>query len=375
MVLTAAAVIGLRIAAQQLDRAPAERALTDAAIFDLGIQDTGSDSASWALVNRGVPVDSPESLAGSDDIALVWSLRASPHFYRRSDLLGVLTAVSPFSEADAGKRIISAAQPLKAAGISARDGLSEVAGQLRRLVQSPTVKGELSTRVSAVLDEPYLKDCVPCGAVHVYEMPFRLGALYGGLELAPGTSPPLLKRIPGWPHRPAGPDPDPTAAPEHLQVIRNYLRFLGPAAPKDVAGFLDASLADVKAHWPEDAVEVSVEGAKAWTLGEPDGAPVDSTLVRLLGPYDLLLQGRDRHVLVSDKAHHKALWPTIGRPGAVLSGTEIIGTWRPKASGSKFSVRLDTWVSASKAVRARIEEQAALLAAHRGLTFAGLLTD
>ena len=62
-----------RVAAQQLDRPPAPRPFTDAAVLDLGVQDTGRDGASWALVNRGVPVESPAALAQSPDLALVWT--------------------------------------------------------------------------------------------------------------------------------------------------------------------------------------------------------------------------------------------------------------------------------------------------------------
>jgi hypothetical protein len=374
-VLTAEDVVGLRIAAQQLDRPTADRVLTDAAILDLGIQDTGRDGASWAMVNRGIPVSGPDALAGCADLSLVWSLRASPHFHHRADLLDVLVANSPFSDADAAKRLIGADRPLRAAGIDARAGMAEVASKMRRIVTSPTVKGEVSTRLTASLGPPYLRTCVSCAAVHAWEMPFRLGALYGGLELEPGTSPPVLRRIPDWPRRLAGPAPDPMAAPRRLQVIRNYLRFLGPATPQQVAGFLDAAVADIKVHWPEDAVEVSVDQKLAWSLADPGQPSVDSTLVRLLGPFDLLLQGQDRQLLVPDNARRKALWPTLGRPGAVLSGTAVVGVWRPKAAGKKLSVRLGAWSRLSAAVRSRIEQQAALLAEHRGLTFAGVTTD
>lgn len=141
-------------------------------------------------------------------------------------------------------------------------------------------------------------------------------------------------------------------------MIRSYLRYLGPATPQDVAGFLDAAVADIKSHWPEDAVEVSVHGKKAWSLSAPAETSVDPGLLRLLGPFDLLLQGRDRNVIVPDKTRHRALWPTLGRPGAVLSGAEIVGVWRPKASGKKFTVRLDAWMPLGSAVMALIEEQA-----------------
>lgn len=371
--LTAAEVVAGRIHAQQLDRPVADRTVVDAAILDFGIQDTGRDAASWALVNRGVPVPRPDAVSSSDELALAWTLRGAPHFYRRADLPDVLVATSPFSDVDAAKRMIGAAQPLAAAGIGSREGLSRLATALRDIVTAPTVKGEVSSRLTQVLEEPYLRDCVPCGAVHSWEQPFRLGALYAGLELEPGTSPPVLRQIPDWPQREPGPAPDPLAAPERLQVIRNYLRFLGPAAPTDVAGFLDAPLAEVKAHWPEDAVEVRVAGRKTWSLGEWVSSPVDPALLRLLGPFDLLLQGRDRQLLVTDRARHKALWPTLGRPGAVLSGSEILGTWRPRASGRKFSVTVEAWGPVDRASRDRVQEQADLLAAHRGLSRAGVI--
>jgi hypothetical protein len=94
-------------------------------------------------------------------------------------------------------------------------------------------------------------------------------------------------------------------------------------------------------------------------------------VVRLLGPFDLMLQARDRHRLVPDAARHKQLWPTLGRPGAVLVDADIVGTWRPQAAGRKFSVRLDVWQPLSRSVRAAVEEQAARLSAHRHLAFQG----
>jgi hypothetical protein len=364
-------VLAYRIRAQQLDRAEASRALTDAAIFDFGVQDTGRDGASWALANRGVPISSAAGLESSPDVALAWTLRSSPHYYRRGELADVLVATSPFSDADAAKRLVGADKPLKQAGITARQALAEVAGRMRSVVTRPMGKGEVSTRLTPLLDGPYLRDCRSCGTVHAWETPFRLSALYAGLELEPGTSPPVLTRIPGWPRRTPGPAEDPLTAPKHLQPIRNYLRFLGPAKPNDVAGFLDAPVAEITKHWPTDAIEVEVDGVARWWL-EDLATDSDPDLVRLLGGFDLLLQGRDRDLLVPDTTRHKSLWPIIGRPGAVLVGTEIVGTWRPRTAGSNFTLRLELWTKIGKAVRQRLEAQAVRLADHRGLTLAGI---
>src|SRR5215204_6031830 len=364
--------LAYRIRAQQLDRAMASRSFTDAEILDFGVQDTGRDGASWALVNRGVPVASAGELESCPDLALAWTLRSAPHFYRRDELPDVLVATSPFSEQDAARRVINAGKPLQEAGIRTLDGLAEVATQMREVVTKPMVKGDVSTALTAKLAAPYLRYCGSCRATHAWEIPFRLGALYAGLELEPGTSPPVLRRIPDWPKRAPGPADDPGSAPERLQPIRNYLRFLGPATPNHVAAFLDAPVAEIRAHWPEDAVEVAVEGRKRWILKDRGKSDHDAGLVRLLGGFDLFLQGKDRELIVPDKSRHKQLWPVLGRPGAVLSGVEIVGTWRPKAAGRTFTLRLHPWSKISKAVENRIEAEADRLAAHRGLTLAGI---
>jgi hypothetical protein len=363
-----------RIHAQQLDRAEAARAITDAAIFDFGVQDTGRDGASWALANRGVPVRDAGELEASPDVALAWTLRAAPHYYRRTDLPDVLVATSPLSDADAAKRVVGAGKPLKAAGIPMLAGLTEVATQMRHVVTRPLVKGDVSTQLTARLDPPYLRYCGACKATHSWEVPFRIGALFAGLELEPGTSPPVLRRIPSWPKHPPGPAPDPMAAPEPLQPIRNYLRFLGPATPNDVAAFLDSPVAVIKAHWPEDAVEVDVVGRKGWVLGDVGDIEQDQDqdLLRLLGGFDLFLQGKDRGLIVPDVSRHKELWPILGRPGAVLRGTEIVGSWRPKTTGGEFTLRLSLWTALSKRIRGQLEIQAERLAAHRGLQLAGI---
>ena len=369
MDVTREQVIGHRIAAQQLDRASSMgRAVTEAAILDLGVQDTGRDGASWALANRGVPLASPSALVTSDDLALVWSLRVSPHSYRRTELVDVMTAVSPFDESDATRRLVGAADPVAAIGVGVPAAIATVARAQRALVSEPMVKGELSTRLTAELPEAYGSWCKGCGVTHVPESLFRLAALFGGLELEPASSPPVLRRIPGWPRRPAGVASDPAAAPAHLQVVRGYLRLLGPATPAEVAGFLDTTTAVIKEHWPEDAVEVRVEGRKKWLLGElQEPQPV----VRLLGPYDLLAQGKDRDLLVPDPARRKQLWPTLGRPGALLADGEIVGWWRPRAKARTLQLEIERWQPRAVSTDA-IEEQAERLAAHRGLTLGSI---
>jgi hypothetical protein len=93
---------------------------------------------------------------------------------------------------------------------------------------------------------------------------------------------------------------------------------------------------------------------------------------RLLGPYDPYLQLRDRELLVADEARRKDLWPVLGRPGAVVAGGEVVGTWRPRTSGRKLTVRIEWWGRPRAADRGLVEDQAERLAAHRGAVLAGV---
>ncbi|MGW6132093.1 DNA glycosylase AlkZ-like family protein [Cellulomonas sp. NPDC055163] len=385
-----AQVLRHRVRAQQLDRAvDTARRPDDADVLDLGVQDTGTGGAAWSLANRGVPVEA-DAARWPAELALAWTVRGAPHAYRRADLPGVEVALRPYSPADAAKRVYDASKPLHEAGIEVPDALAAVAQEMRRIVAEPTVKGVMSTRLTEAMPEPYLRYCRPCDATHLYEMPFRLAALHAGLELEPGTSPPVLRRVPGWPPdqvadlTPAtfpgarGPGPEPV---ERLDVVRAYLHHLGPATPHDVASHLDAMLADVTAHWPRDVREVVVEGETRWVLEADADALLAADagtgrattvagdpVVRLLGPFDLYLQARDRSLLVADPARQKDLWRTLGRPGAVLVDGEVLGTWRPKASGRRLTVIVDAWEPWSPAVQRAVEAEQERLAAHRGLT-------
>jgi hypothetical protein len=349
-------VMTFRVKAQQLDRAKGTVAST--AVLDLGVRDTGPDGALWALAIRGVDVKK----LSDKDVILLWTVRGAPHLYRRADAGKVAAALEPFSDADAGKRIYDAAKPLKAADISILDALGEVAKQLRAIVTKPTVKGDVSGRLTKVMPEPYLRFCRPCDATHLYEMPFRLSAIRAGLELQPGTSPPVLQRISGFKKA--------AKSTDKFNLIRGYLAQLGPATPKHVAEYLDAPLKDVKDNWPEDVTEVTVGKEKRFVLASDAGAleSAESKATRLLGPFDLFLQARDRSTLVPDSTRAKQLWPTLGRPGAVLSDGDLIGTWRPRKSGSKFTVAVQPWGKLTAATRKAITEQAERLAAFRDIS-------
>lgn len=232
---------------------------------------------------------------------------------------------------------------------------------MRSVVTEPMVKGDVSARVAAVMDPPYLRFCRPCNAIHLYEMPFRLAALRAGLELQADTSPPMLLPRRGFERA--------AESREEHDVVRAYLRLLGPATPKHVADYLDAPVKDIKARWPQDAAEVSVEGELRWLLAD-DLVELAADQVKgsqLLGPFDLFLQAKDRTLLVADPAQRKALWPVLGRPGAVLVDGEITGMWRPKKSGKRIGISVELWGKQSKSAHDKVERNTEKLAAFREL--------
>ena len=101
----------------------------------------------------------------------------------------------------------------------------------------------MSAELHRRLPEPYQRWCRVCEAEHLYEQPFRLAALQGGLELqtrhlSPGAgADPRLARA-GQARRPVA------------RLVRAVLRLLGPATPKQVADYVDATVKDVKAAGP-----------------------------------------------------------------------------------------------------------------------------
>jgi hypothetical protein len=78
---------------------------------------------------------------------------------------------------------------------------------------------------------------------------------------------------------------------------------------------------------------------------------------------------------VADEARRKDLWRVLGRPGAVVADGEVVGTWRPRASGKRLTVRVEPWGRLKGRDRALVSEQAERLAAHRGVSLADVVEE
>jgi hypothetical protein len=186
---------------------------------------------------------------------------------------------------------------------------------MRDLAARPVVKGEMSAALTERLAEPYLRWCNPCQATHTYEQP-------SGSRCA--------KRV-----------------PEHLDVVRAMLRLLGPATPK---------LGRRVRRQPGPRRE----GPLARGRGAGRG--------RRRRP-----RRAGRELVVPDADARKDLWRTLGRPGGVLVGHELVGSWRPRSKGKRLQVAVTVWGGGD--IANGVAEQAERLAAFRGQAFAGFSED
>jgi hypothetical protein len=360
-------VIAYRVAAQGLhrDTAPSVR---DLGVLDIGVQEAMGHPAALAFAAR-LPLSVPVAPAAvpigpGHQLALAWTLRGAPHVHSRRDLDLVARALWPLSEADATGRLNESGPSVKRAGIPALEQFTRAVDAMRAVVTEPTAKGAASTAVTKKLPAPMRHDCRACKTKHVSDSAMRSAAPAAGLEIEPGTAPPVLVPRAGA-TLPDGPDPSAVAA-----LARGYLTYLGPADVGEFAGYLEARRADVAEVWPADGLaEVTVDGTSRWLpedqLDALRSAPAPA-IVRLLGPFDPYMQARDRDLIVPDKSVHRLLWPVLGRPGVVFVDGEIVGTWRTKTSGKKIAITVDAFAPLPPKVWKQVEAEAERVGEARG---------
>ena len=359
-------VIAYRVLAQGLHRDTAS--LDDLAVLDIGVQEAMGHPAGLAFAAR-LPADVPLGpgdlpVGPEQPLALAWTLRGAPHVHRRGDLDAVAGALWPLSEADATGRLNESGPSVKKAGIAALEQFRLAVDAMREVVTSPTAKGAASTEVTRRIPKPMRRDCRACKTQHISDSAMRLAAPAAGLEMEPGTAPPVLMPRPGA-VLPSRPD---LAAIGALAI--GYLTLLGPANLGEFAGYLEARRADLKPAWPQDLAEVSVDGGRAWLPAaqvELLRAAPEPDVVRLLGPFDPYLQARDRSLIVPDKALHKILWPVIGRPGALFVEGEVAGVWRTKTSGKNLTITVEAFGPLRPKVWKKADAEAARVAEARGV--------
>jgi hypothetical protein len=355
-------VLAYRIAAHGLHRDTSR--CTDLPVLDLGVQDAGASSPRVAMAARrpaGADLDDPS-------LTTVWTFRGAPHVVRRADVATMAAHLWPRSDADAIARLSAAGVVFRKAGIPGLTAFSEGANTMHAVVDREKTRGDVSTEVTARLPAEYSYDCRTCKATHVYGSLFQLVGLAAGVEVHGQTRPTTLSPLPmrhPVPKKTAGAGP----------LITAYLRLHGPAGKAEVAAFLETTRTEAAAMWPDGLTEVTVDGRTAYL---PDDAlpalrdAPDPRLVRLLPPFDPLLQSRDRDLLVPDARRRKELWRPIGNPGAVLADGEIVAAWRTKATARKITITVTPFQRLTKTTTAAIEAEAEHVTRARGVAEAAV---
>ncbi len=343
----AASLSGAQVRAHRILASGQARTAAKAAslpVWDLGVQDRDGSVRLALAIRLADPSKLPDidDPAGSGDAVLAWSLRGSPHLHRRQDLRRFASALWPADSADAAARLSGDAGRLHADGADPLEAYVTVSDAMRAVITAPMVKGAASAAVTAAIPAEYSGFCRGCGSVHVREMLFRVAALPAAIGALPDTKPIVLAPL-------AGSFPRPDRQHGLGELVAAYYRAYGVGTPSDVGTHLGTSATCIKPELPDDLVPVTVDGARsqapAGLLDELQAADLGAAagITRLIPPSDPLLQPRDRAVLTSDRERQRALWPTLGSPGAVLAGGGAAGIWRTRLAGRSLTVTVTAW--------------------------------
>jgi hypothetical protein len=163
--------------------------------------------------------------------------------------------------------------------------------------------------------------------------------------------------------------PPPAVEPlkARMELARRYLHVFGPSTPEAFAKWAGVKSPHAAATF--EALHRSLAAVRtpigdAWILDRDEEALATSgeqptAAARLLPSGDsyYLLQGADRELLVPDAGRRPLLWTPRVWPGAMLVGTEIVGTWRR----AEAVVTLQPWARLSSTAKEAVEAEATSL--------------
>lgn len=139
-----------------------------------------------------------------------------------------------------------------------------------------------------------------------------------------------------------------------VEVVRGFVRARGPVTEADLAWWTKLPLGQVRPilRSAPGLVEVTVRGAPAWVLGEPN-LTARATGVILVPAFDEWVLGYTDRSLVASRAMQTAMVPGgngMFRPVVLVDGV-VVGTWRPRRGSAAASFELVEKVSAANTRR------------------------
>jgi hypothetical protein len=328
-----------------------------------GLRETPAGAHREALAARLGP--GPWASAG--ELLTVWGPRAAPYVVARADL-GTFTRGALPEERSAGAFAPSAIKALPPA-VAFLDAVGEVEAAMHAAVaDGPVERDAMHQRLREALPAALLWTCRACGTDHVHPMVWRTACAMGRIRREDDGG----SRAVTYAAVDAPPDPADDAQARR-DLTRRALHHHGPLTRRELAGWLAVSPREARGRLEEIAAEleeVDRAGEAALALrSDLDGFAEAPRVVgvRLVGAGDPLLDGRDRASVVPDPVAQGAVWKPIANPGVVLADGAVVGTWRARAKGRRLEVTATPLGSAALPAAERLQPEAEVLAAARGL--------
>jgi len=154
-------------------------------------------------------------------------------------------------------------------------------------------------------------------------------------------------------------------------LLRRYLTAYAPARPQDFSRWTGMPMHEVRPVWASlenELVPVSVEGRKGWILRRDQkhlaSAALGEPILRLLPSFDAYLLGHVEKDHLVGKRHLRRVYRQAGwiSPVVVLDG-RVIGTWSLARQAKGLILQVALFGNRPKTIHARLEEEAASLAA------------
>jgi hypothetical protein len=340
-------ILAFRLATQGLNdrtKTPTEVAAS------FTIQDSPPQAALTALNARSSEPERLDELLEKRELVAIPNPRTAISILPAEDVATYLEALRPPDE-----------RALKAVLLNAAPGDFEVARKHAVTAIGAALDGHVLTRdalhedLRGRLPPELLPWCPSCESHHARRRLLSVAALEGRLCIA-GRE--------GRQNTFARTDQWIALEPAHdaqAELVRRYLRHLGPSTHSDFAGWAGIAPAHAKALFGAVEDEL-VRVGKAFLLAEDLPtleSPPPARGVRLLGPGDPLLVARDKERLITDKELRKRIWRPVGSLGIVLADGVPAGTWRARKQGRKLTLET-VWFGEPVDVRSEAERLAAL---------------
>jgi len=245
-------------------------------------------------------------------------------------------------------------------GITAKEaeGLNEAA--MAALRAGPLTKGELTEQVKFKVGKKVRAAMAQFW--NIFRPAFAEGLICYGPESGKEA---VFIRVDQWLPK----QKEISEAEAQQMLLRRYLRAYGPATLPDFSKWTGLRMKEAKAVWEtmqEDFIEVSIEDEKAFLLRDDHdqltNSSPDGQVLRLLPHFDpYLLAHADKNHLV-DSSHYKRVYRNQGwiSPVILLDG-RVVGVWSYTRRAKRWALEIEPFEKFSKAIRAKIEEEAASL--------------